>query len=528
MHIRKLVTDLQSQGLRADSKFLGRNGGAGPAQGKFFDLNGVAVNIPMAGPYISNSEYYLRYHADQLAIVQQGRELGLIKEIPRPGFYDYQTQEGIAYNKIALLHGRDCLASTVEQTCRHWLQDKQCAFCAIQTSLACNQTTATKTPAQLAEVAQAAQALDEVTHVVLTTGAGNPAGNEIMQLIKAVQAVKASTMLPIHVQFLPPADLSLLDELKAVGVDTVGIHIESFDLHTLHRLAPAKAEIGFNRYESAWQKAVHVFGANQVSSFLLVGLGEPAQSVVEGSEFLAGLGVYPFVVPFRPIAGSGLQDRQPPAAELMSQIYECVAGILHSKGLNSRLSKAGCVRCGACSALHWYELGQDMGIVCHRARNERELQEAYAIRRQVFVSEQALFPESDQDLEDGYSIHLVAQKKERIVGTVRVTPKGDGLWQGSRLAVSKESRDSHAGRLLVKEAMRTVKQYNATKFIANIQQPNVSFFRRLGWKPVGPVQEYYGIAHQLMEADLAKVETSLPEAQALQKGSNLQGALSLS
>ena len=116
--------------------------------------------------------------------------------------------------------------------------------------------------------------------------------------------------IPIHAQFLPPTDDGKLHELKTAGVDTVGIHIESFDFDTLSRIAPAKAVIGFERYERAWNKAVQVFGHNQVSSFLLVGLGESEESVVRGSEFLAERGVYPFVVPFRPIPGSAMQDRR--------------------------------------------------------------------------------------------------------------------------------------------------------------------------------------------------------------------------
>jgi hypothetical protein len=45
-----------------------------------------------------------------------------------------------------------------------------------------------------------------------------------------------------------------------------------------------------------------------------------------------------------------------------------------------------------------------------------------------------------------------------------------------------------------------------TLFTANIQQENVPFFTRLGWKTVGPIFEYRGKPHQLMEADLSKID----------------------
>ena len=51
---------------------------------------------------------------------------------------------------------------------------KTCQFCAIGQSLAAGRTIERKTPAQLAEVAKAAVALDGVKHMVMTTG--TPAG----------------------------------------------------------------------------------------------------------------------------------------------------------------------------------------------------------------------------------------------------------------------------------------------------------------------------------------------------------------
>ena len=128
---------------------------------------------------------------------------------------------------------------------------------------------------------------------MLTSGTGDPPGSEIPYLAECTAAIKAAVALPVHVQFLPPDDLGLMDQLKAAGADTVGIHIETFHLPTLERVAPAKARIGIVRYETAWRRAVSLFGPNQVSSFLIAGLGEPPEAVVSGSEVLADLGVLP-------------------------------------------------------------------------------------------------------------------------------------------------------------------------------------------------------------------------------------------
>jgi putative N-acetyltransferase (TIGR04045 family) len=305
-----------------------------------------------------------------------------------------------------------------------------------------------------------------------------------------------------------------LDQLKTAGVDTVGIHIESFDRAVLRKLAPAKARIGFEKYEATWKKAVTMFGPNQVSSFLITGLGEQPESIVWGSEFLADLGVYPFIVPLRPIPGSFLQDAVPPDPAVMAFIYTNVADILRKKGLTAKNSLAGCVRCGACSALPLYE-GPRHQITYHSARTDDELSQAFGVRREVFIKEQAIFVESDVDEHDAASIHIVAKKEGRIIGTVRVFPDPRHRrehWIGGRLAVLKDFRDYRVGAALVKEAMKRVKKKGCAVFTAHIQEKNIRFFKKLGWVAAGPVETYCGYPHQRMQADLSRVENDLMQS----------------
>jgi putative N-acetyltransferase (TIGR04045 family) len=364
-----------------------------------------------------------------------------------------------------------------------------------------------KTPAQLAEVIATARELDSVSHVVLTTGTAYPKGKEIDYLGKCAKAIKGLCNLPIHAQFLPPTDDGKLYELKTAGVDTVGIHIESFDFDLLSKFAPAKAAIGLDRYEKAWNRAVEIYGFNQVSSFLLVGLGEDEETVIEGSKFLAERGVYPFVVPFRPIPGSMMQDHGTPDHQSMKRLYENTVGLLRKNDLSSKKSLAGCVRCGACSALQAYEQEGKHGLICRPAKNKSEITAALQIRNQVFVEEQHLFDTSDFDENDPKSTHIIAKYNDEIIGAVRVFPEESPSdhWVGGRLAVKKESRDKQAGALLVREAMSYVKKLGCTRFTAHIQEQNVCFFSLLGWSAVGPIEIYHGKPHQLMEADLNQV-----------------------
>ena len=67
------------------------------------------------------------------------------------------------------------------------------------------------------------------------------------------------------------------------------------------------------------------------------------------------MGVYPFIVPLRPLIGTPLEGLPAPSSELMTRIYTQVAAANRQHGLSWRKSKAGCERCGACSALPAFE-----------------------------------------------------------------------------------------------------------------------------------------------------------------------------
>ena len=501
--LAETITEIQSLGVRIPENAIKRKGGAGPAEAGSLVMGGFAVSVPTSSPYVVRSPYSLKTRNNRLLLCKDGSEILPVETVSRPRFYDETTRDGTVCQKIALLHGTDCMATTVLQTCAYWSTPNRCRFCGIELSLANRNTIALKTPDQLAETAARSKELDGVRHVVLTTGAATPLEKEFSILADSAGAIKKRTNLPIHAQVMPPRHMENLQELRDAGVDTVGIHMESFDPEVLKKMAPVKAALGLSRYRESWQEAVRIFGPNQVSSFILAGLGEEPDSVISGSDLLADMGVYPFVVPLRPIPGSYMAETLPPDPEIMKTIYLEVARILSRKGLSYATSLAGCVRCGACSALPAYE-HPFKNLVCHPARTEEEHMEAFHIRKAVFVQEQKLFKDTDGDENDQKGIHLVAKQADRVIGTVRVYPAGtgNGDWIGGRLAVKKGFRASGAGELMVREAVILVKKNGCNHFTAHIQEKNIAFFEQLGWKSAGLLKDHFGRPHQLMKADL--------------------------
>ena len=360
MPTEQLINELQSFGVRlVDPKAGGdsRRGGAGPSDHMPMTIDGATVMIPVHNAPAFESPYIVD-KPDTLGRSQVSRDGAVIGEVKfqlRPRFYERSTADGIPYSKIATLHGRDVLATTILQTCiRYQSRTKTCQFCAIGQSLAAGRTIERKTPEQLGEVARAAVELDGVTHMVMTTGTppGRDRGAKI--LCESALGVKAAVDLPIQGQCEPPDDI-WFQRMKDAGIDSLGMHLEAVTERVRQRIMPGKAQVSVQRYFRAFEAAVPVFGHGQVSTYILAGLGDSQKEILDICERLVGLGVYPFVVPFVPIAGTPLESHPTPSPAFMHEILGPLAKLLRAGGLSSGDIKAGCGRCGACSALSTYE-----------------------------------------------------------------------------------------------------------------------------------------------------------------------------
>ncbi|WP_179105708.1 MSMEG_0568 family radical SAM protein [Vreelandella utahensis] len=353
---QKLLTELQSQGLRLVETETGapsRRGGAGPSDHKAVTVDGQTVMVPIHTELARESPFATDGDGN---LTRGGESLKTIEFAHEPLFYQRQTEDGIPYWKIAQLHGSDVLATTVLQTCvRYNQRSTSCQFCAIGQSLEEGRTIKRKSPEQLAEVARAAVDLDGVQHMVMTTGTPNFTDRGASVLCESAFAVRSAVDIPIQAQCEPPDDPAWFRRLKAAGVDSLGMHLEAVTPEVRERIMPGKAQVTPEQYLEAFQEAVAVFGRGQVSTYILAGLGDSREAILEMSEKLIELGVYPFVVPFVPITGTPLEDHPSPDPTFMHELLQPLGRMLSEAGLHSSEIKAGCGRCGACSSLSAYE-----------------------------------------------------------------------------------------------------------------------------------------------------------------------------
>lgn len=370
---RQLMTELQSYGLRlldpgsaGASGVASRRGGAGPSDHKAVTIDGHTIMVPVHTGSAYQSPYAAEAPgADGIVALKRGSiPIASISFPKAPRFYAMQTFDGVPYSHIATLHGADVLATTVLQTCiRYESRRKSCKFCAIGQSLAAGRTIAHKTPEQLAEVARAAVLLDGVRHMVMTTGTPNATDRGAAVLCESAFAVKAAVShlqeLPIQGQCEPPDDDAWFVRMRDAGIDTLGMHLEVLTPALREQIMPGKATVPISRYMTAFEAAVKVFGRGQVSTYILAGLGDTHETILETCTQLLALGVYPFVVPFVPISGTPLEDHAPPSHEFMSALLKPLGAMVAKAGLLSSDIKAGCGKCGACSSLSVYETGSE-------------------------------------------------------------------------------------------------------------------------------------------------------------------------
>ncbi|MEM6691084.1 MAG: MSMEG_0568 family radical SAM protein [Planctomycetota bacterium] len=357
----ELINRLQTEGVRLVQIGVGapsRHGGAGPSDHKAMTIDGTTFMAPVHTTQASDSPYIaLPPDSNGRSEVQCGGQwVGEVSFPKRPAFYDLETADGIPYWKIATLHSSDVLATTVFQTClRYEKKSTACKFCAIGRSLREGRTIARKTPAQLAEVARAAVELDGVKHMVMTTGTPNRTDRGARALADCAQAIRRAVDLPIQAQCEPPDDDAWFHRMHEAGVDTLGMHLEVVNPQVRRRVLPGKCEVTLEDYFRAFESAVSVFGKAQVTTYIIAGLGDTAEEILQVSRQLIALGVYPFVVPLTPISGTPVQDTPAPSAEMMRSILQPLGRMLVEAGMTHDQVRAGCARCGACSALSRFE-----------------------------------------------------------------------------------------------------------------------------------------------------------------------------
>lgn len=352
-----LIKHYKQQGINLE---FGRKGGAGPLGGRYFLLEdkNTLINVALWDKPKKTNLILSKKEGDFFSIIDRetGKNYASIKLIDHPKYYspEYKTSDGVPMKKIALVHGIDCLATTVYQKCKYWECGQACKFCGIELSLTYDTTIIEKSAKQIAEVMTVAKKEGRCSHMTLTSGTEESEDKGAIRYINVLKGLKKRHPdIPLHVQIEPLESLEYINKLKQAGADTIGIHIELLNEKLRREITPGKAQISYECFVNSWKRALDVFGKNQVESFILTGFGQHHVSFMEKVEELIQLGVIPFITPVRAIPSK--EKKAPPTNyEKLEKIYQKTAKLMIKYNMNPLENKAGCVRCGGCSAISDY------------------------------------------------------------------------------------------------------------------------------------------------------------------------------
>ncbi len=335
----------------------GRKGGAGPAGGRYFELvtpttsPRVIINVSLQSERAKTSPLVVeRVEGSTWTITHNGRSFCTLEILPVPHFYT-KLLDGRPSGQYALLHGTDCLATTVNQRCIYWREGQACQFCGIELSLEVGNTIEVKDAGHLLQALELARSEAPVTHVTLTIGTQADESRGIKEYLPIIQKLKhAHPEIKIHAQFEPPKQNIFIHQLRSAGCDTAGIHAEILDDVTRQKYCPGKGHLHWKDYLRAWRTGVQDFGTNQVDSYVLLGLEPFSKAFFARIQEMCAIGVVPYPVPVREIPGTMFKVPAVTLDELISA-HRSIAVLMLEAGVYPSATTAGCVRCSACSAI---------------------------------------------------------------------------------------------------------------------------------------------------------------------------------
>jgi predicted GNAT family N-acyltransferase len=124
------------------------------------------------------------------------------------------------------------------------------------------------------------------------------------------------------------------------------------------------------------------------------------------------------------------------------------------------------------------------------------------LRTRVFVDEQGVPPEIEQDDRDATAVHVLSRDDGgRVVATGRLLPVGDRASIG-RMAADPRVRGRGHGAAVLAELHRQAVARGVQEIELHAQVTARGFYERAGYTPVGEEYEEAGIAHVTMRLHL--------------------------
>jgi len=129
------------------------------------------------------------------------------------------------------------------------------------------------------------------------------------------------------------------------------------------------------------------------------------------------------------------------------------------------------------------------------------MEQAWAIRRTVFIEEQHVPEEIEIDADDAQAFHALALDGNAPVGCGRMV-RHEGYVKIGRMAVLRDRRGEGIGKSILEFLMERARQRGFGRAVLHAQLTAEGFYLKNGYIPDGQVFEEAGIAHRRMFREL--------------------------
>lgn len=137
------------------------------------------------------------------------------------------------------------------------------------------------------------------------------------------------------------------------------------------------------------------------------------------------------------------------------------------------------------------------GVEVRLARDEEEIEAAKELRVRVFSGEQGIVPEAEIDGLDPAATHVIALRRDRVVGTCRVRfTRGQGKVE--RMVVDATLRRTGIGARLIAAAEDAALAQGYGELVLHAQLRSKEFYASCGYEAEGETFLEEGIPHLLM------------------------------
>lgn len=134
--------------------------------------------------------------------------------------------------------------------------------------------------------------------------------NENFQdLLEIVTQIRKNTNIPLSVA-IPPMSKEKLNELKVIGVERVGIALDATTPELFEKVKGKyiSGPYSWDNHFRNLKEALNIFSEGQVTTHLIVGLGEKPKEIIRLIEELNNLKIVVSLFAFTPIKGTKLEN----------------------------------------------------------------------------------------------------------------------------------------------------------------------------------------------------------------------------